>query len=386
MNLVFLLTNPNADFSYFLNRLQASGFLIFGISDSPKSSLPVEIRASLKEHFKIDHPEALDQILTACVQIRNEFGPIERFETLQNRFLEIEAVIREKFGIFGPKPAEIPFFKKKTLMKATFEAAGANVPRTKPLVDKRSALKFTGRKYPVFIKPETSRENIYDNFLVSSEEELNRFFAIKYDHQYIIQEYLGGRQESFNGLTDNQGNIVFFNCNFFSPDLCTTASSNENLSILSPMNVPADLEETGRAIVKAAKLNERFFVIEFIRTNDGKLYPIDLKMAIPPHLGCHIFNYSSDIDVFSLWANCINRVQSEFTFKRLYSVSFAGRKYNRSYKYSHDEIVSKCGKSLVYSGVNQSGDISLSGNFLYLLRSKDEQELKDLVNYIFAEP
>jgi len=68
---------------------------------------------------------------------------------------------------------------------------------------------------------------------------LKRFFEVKGEHSYFMEEYLTGVIESFDGLADRHGEVAFCTSHVFSNDIHKIVINNENLSYYSVREIPA---------------------------------------------------------------------------------------------------------------------------------------------------
>jgi len=98
-----------------------------------------------------------------------------------------------------------------------------------------------------------------------------------------------------------------------------------------------------------------------------------------------MFNYACDIDVYDWWAHIVADKPFPTEFKRKYHCAFVGRKYDRPYLYSHDDLVSRLGPSLVHVQDMNPIEYSVMGNVGYLVRSADQSEMLALVRCITTE-
>jgi hypothetical protein len=95
-----------------------------------------------------------------------------------------------------------------------------------------------------------------------------------------------------------------------------------------------------------------------------------------------MFNFANDIDVYKEWAHII--VHNRFTaeYNRKYHCCYVGRKFNRSYFHTHEEILAHLGERLVFHE-RISGIFSAAlGDYGYLIRSPELSEIYEMAEYI----
>ena len=384
MNLVYISPHYPAHFSQFVESLSRYGVRVFGISDVPDEALDPRVRNSLSGHYKVSRLENHDEVIGGCHYFNHHLGEIGRVESHLEPWIELEAKVREEFDVFGPKPEELQFMKKKSMMKEIFKKAKSPVARGVVVKDIEQCKKFINKKYPVFIKPDIG-VGADDTYTIKNEDDLKAFFEIKQEYDYFMEEYVQGDIESFDGLTDHEGNIVFYTSHKFSNDIHNVVANNENCYYYSVRDIPAELKKAGEAVVKAANIREKFFHIEFFRLADGSLKALEINMRPPGGLSTHMFNFACDIDVYDWWASIIAGKDSKREYKRKYHCAFVGRKHDRPYQTSHDDLYAKWGKKIVHSQPMNPFEYKVMGHWGYLVRAETEKEIKEIIEDIIRE-
>jgi hypothetical protein len=161
-----------------------------------------------------------------------------------------------------------------------------------------------------------------------------------------------------------------------------TVNEDTDLYYFTLRKIPPDLEQAGRRVVRAYNIRSRFFHFEFFRTEDDKLYGLEVNMRPPGGLTTDMFNYANDIDIYYEWANIIvhNRFSARYT--RPYYCGYIGRKWNLNYVHSHEEIMERFGKQIVHFE-ELSGIFSKAlCNFGYVVRTPNKDEILSMVNFI----
>ncbi len=384
MRLVYLSPHYPRHFSQFPQSLARYGVDVLGVSDQPDECLDAAVRSVLKGHYRVDGLENREQVLDACYFFRNHFGPFDRVESHLEPWLETEAVIREVFQVPGPKPGDLEYLKRKSLMKKVFQQARVPVARGALVEDIDQCRSFIHGTFPVFIKPDIG-VGASDTYTIRSDDDLKHFFSIKSSYSYFMEEYLSGVIESFDGLTDREGNIVFCTSHVFSNDIHQVVKKNENLWYYSQRDIPIDLHEAGQHVVKAANIREKFFHIEFFRLPDRSLKALEINLRPPGGLTTHMFNYACDIDVYDWWARIVAGQPSHQAFDRKYHCAFVSRKYDRGYKHEVSALRHRFGAGIVLEQPMNPIEFAVMGNVGFLVRSPDLDHLKDMITSIIAE-
>ncbi len=77
---------------------------------------------------------------------------------------------------------------------------------------------------------------------------------------YILEEFVDGAICTFDGLTDKDGNIVFYTSHIYERGVMETVLERSDVYYYS-LRDPPDLELIGRKTVKAFGVRERFFYL-----------------------------------------------------------------------------------------------------------------------------
>ena len=161
-----------------------------------------------------------------------------------------------------------------------------------------------------------------------------------------------------------------------------TVNDDTDIYYYSLRDIPPDLEDAGRRTLKAFNVRERFFHFEFFRNIDDQIVALEVNIRPPGGMTTDMFNFANDIDVYREWANII--VYNKFTteYSRTYHCCYIGRKFNRLYAHTHEQILEAFGSKIVHHE-QVSGVFSTAlGEFGYLVRSPDLEEIYTMIDYI----
>ncbi len=384
MNVVHLSPHFPTHYSLFTRHLVGYGARVFGVTDRPDEALSWELRQYLTCHYRVDRLHDTGQVLQACRHFRDGWGRLDHVESHLEPWIELEAAVREAFDIPGPRPGDLAFIKRKSLMKQVFARAQVPTARGALVENLAQCREFIGGKFPAFIKPD-SGVGAGDTYTINTDDDLRSFFSGRGPYPYFIEEYLDGIIESFDGLTDRDGNIVFWTSHLFNNDIHKIVKLNQNLAYYNVRTVPGDLESMGRRVVEAARIRGKFFHIEFYRLADGQLRGLEINMRPPGGLTTHMFNYSADIDVYDWWAAIVVQGRREFHFDRTYHCAYVGRKLDRAYRYTEEELRRRFGARIVHAQAMNPIEYAVMGQYAFLVRSSSEDEVRDMIAAIQEE-
>lgn len=385
MNFVYLSPHFPPNYYLFCINLQLLGVTVLGLADEPYEQLHPELKAALKEYYRVNDMNSYDDLLRALGYFTHRYGKIDRIDSLNEYWLETEARLRTDFNIQGLKTEDMHRIKRKSIMKQVFSKAGVQAARgrvVKNLPDAKRLIQETG--YPVVAKPDIG-VGAAKTYKIHNETELEQFFAQKPVVDYILEEFIDGVISTFDGLTDRSGNPVFYTSHQYSQGIMETVNRDDNIYYFSLRDIPSDLEDAGLRVLKAFDVRERFFHFEFFRTPQDKIVALEVNIRPPGGMTTDMFNYACDIDIYKEWANVI--VHDKFTtdYTRKYHCCYIGRKFNRSYRHTNEEIAKKFGDRIVHHA-SISGIFSAAlGDYGYLVRSPELAEIHGIAEYIHQQ-
>jgi len=383
MNFIYLSPHFPPNYYLFCVHLHRLGVNVLGLADEPHELLKQDLKDALTEYYKVNNMHNYDELLRACGYLTFKYGKIDRLDSQNEYWLETEAQLRTDFNIFGLRNEDIPRIKRKSMMKEAFIKAGVQVARGKvvhTLAEGKRLIKEIG--YPVVAKPDIG-VGAAKTYKIDNMAELEDFFHQKPPIDYIMEEFIDGVICTFDGLTDHDGNLVFYTSHQYSQGIMETVNKDDLIYYYSLRNIPPDLEEAGRKVLSAYKVQERFFHFEFFRTaQENHIVALEVNIRPPGGMTTDMFNYANDIDVYAEWAHVVVHNQFTAQYSRKYHCCYIGRKYNRNYQYSHEQVLAAFGNKIVhYEPI--SGVFSRAlGDFGYLARSPDLEEIYKIAEYI----
>ena len=136
--------------------------------------------------------EDYDQVLRAVGYFTHRHGKIDRIDSFNEHWLDLEARIRTDFNMFGLRTDIIETVKRQSLMKERFRKAGIAVARGAVVHDIAAARTLiTDTGYPVVAKPDRGMGALH-TYKIRNDAELTAFFRSKPDIDYIMEEFIDG--------------------------------------------------------------------------------------------------------------------------------------------------------------------------------------------------
>ena len=362
MNIVFLSPHFPLHFYNFCDRLKRLGANVLAIGDAPYSELTDQTRASVTEYYYLPSLEDYDGVYRAVAFYIHKYGRVDHIESQNEYWLMLEARLRTDFNVqSGWRLADMEAVKLKSRMKEGYQRAGVKTARWTLIEDRQQAIDFAATVgFPLIVKPDNG-VGAGDTWRLSSEEELRERLDEVVDRyeprHFIMEEFVPGHVETFDGITDSDGNIVFCAGQVMKvTPLDMLAGKGENVSYTQDVRA-AGLYDIGQRVVKAFGVRNRFFHFEFFRLDEdkdslghrGDIIGLEVNMRAPGGYIPDKMNYAFDVDVYQIWAETLVLGSSHSfagaTFKRF--VTHFGRGANVSYAHDAEAVRSFLGNRLL---------------------------------------
>ncbi len=383
MNYVYLSPHFPPNFYHFVVALRKAGANVLGIGDCSWQELRPELKEALTEYYAVTDMHNYGELVRACGHFTHKYGKLDAIDSHTEYWLETEAALRSDFNMAGIKAEFIAEMKHKSLMKQKFIEAGVPVARGKVIDNLEDALKFVDEvKYPIVGKPDNG-VGAAKTYKITSKEQLTAFFASKPEVPYIFEEFIEGAVVTFDGLCDWDGKMVFWTSHEYSQGIMETVNSADHVFYTSVRDMPKDLEEAGRKVLKAYDIRGRFFHLEFFKTKKG-IVALEVNMRPPGGLTTDMFNYANDFNIYVEWANVVTKNKFVAKWDRKYHVCYISRKFDKHYLHTHEDVLKTCGKSIAHWEIMPAAYRDAIGDYAYILRSPDPMEINEMAAYIHA--
>ncbi|NNC16447.1 ATP-grasp domain-containing protein [Corallococcus exiguus] len=385
MNFVFISPHFPSQYFHFATALRERGVTVLGIGDTPYESLRQELRESLREYFFVPSLTDYDALVRATGYLTWRHGRMDRIESLNESWLEVEARLREDFHVPGLQPSDILKLRSKSGMAEVFHASGVPHPDLLRVRDADQVKEFAARVgYPLVLKPDVGVGAAH-TFKVASDAEVDAALAHPLPTSYVAQPFVRGTIVTYDGIVDRHGVIVFNLSHEYSDGGMETVTERRDISFWSLQHIPAALDVLGRQVVAAFGLRERWFHLEFFRLPDGRFVVLEANLRPPGGFMTDMMNYTCDIDVYRLYARVVTGDPvADFQYTPRHHVCHSARRHGRRYKHSHAQIVERLGKSLLVHRELPPIYHSLLGEEMYLTRHTDTESMQDAVRFIQA--
>ena len=391
MNVIFISPHFPLYFHNFCSRLKDRGVNVLGIGDEDYNLISDETKKAVTEYYRVSNLENFEEVENACKFFENKYGKIDWIESQNEYWLEMEGKLRSKFNVnTGTKIENMSSIKYKSKMKDVYKRANIPVARYDYVKTLDSCMDFVNKVgYPIIVKPDNG-VGASSTYKLKSKEDIYKFFNERDENVvYIVEEFINGHVETFDGITDSNKNILIASSHIMLSSIMDCVNEKQEAMFYSQPIKNRDIEIIGTKAVKAFDTRSRFFHFEFFRLHEdkeglgkkGDLVGLEVNMRAPGAYMPDIINYTYDVDVYSIWADMLIYDKAFVDIDRKYAVGYVGRRDEFEYKNSIDNIKNEY-KDKILLDVNVPKVLSEAmGNRVLLARSKDESDLFNIMNF-----
>ena len=381
----YLLISPNFPKSqeYFAKRLSEKGITVLGIGTESYDELSPRLQEVITEYFKVNNLEDYNEVLKAVAFLTYKHGKIDRVESNNEYWLELDAKIREDFNIDGVKPSQLLLTKYKSRMKDVFRKAGARVVEGLSISNKEElAPTIETLGLPVIAKPDNGvgAANTYKLF---TQEDVENF-RNTWDQSvsYFLEQYIDNAVLcTYDGLIDSEGNVVFDTSFTYSlPTLELINKAQDYYTDIEP-KIDEKLVELGKNIVKEFGMKERFFHIEFFKLPGGEYIALEYNNRIAGGITIDLYNYAYNCDLYELYAKVVVGEEVPKYETDNYTATVSRRnKYN--YKYSEDDVNIEYHEKIRMVEYVPKVFAEAMGDVIFIVTVGSKEELIEIIDFI----
>lgn len=392
MNVVFISPNFPLYYYNFCKNLKIRGVNVLGIGDAPYESLPQHTIDSVTEYYKVGSLENFYEVEEACRFFNQKYGKLDWIESQNEYWLETEATLRKIFDVnSGTKIDDMAPMKYKSKMKDVYKSCNIPVARYILISTYENAINFTREVgYPVVVKPDNG-VGASSTYKLENDDELSYFFATKDNNTtYIIEEFINGHVETFDGITDSNKNVLISASHVMLHSIMDTVNTCSDTAFYFQPFEGKDIEFIGKKVVKAFDTRSRYFHFEFFRLEEdkeglgkkGDLVGLEVNMRAPGAYIPDMINYAYDVDTYALWSDVLIYDKIFVDVNRKYVVGYASRRNGIDYTYSYEEIKDKYKDKIKIDTEVPEALAAAMGNHVFIFRTEKEEELIEMIRFI----
>jgi len=385
MNFVAFSPQFPPNFIPFYSNLRRMGVNVLGLGDAHYETLPYDLKSALTEYYWVTNQHNYDELVRALGYFTHRYGKIHRLESHNEYWLESDARLRTDFNIPGFKVSDLTRVKRKSEMKGMFKKAGIPAARGRICRDLSEALELADETgFPLVAKPDIG-VGANKTYKISDAAALETFFNARQPVDYIFEEFVAGRIQTYDGLVDQDGHIVFSSSLEYNEGVMDLVNEGLDFWYFTQRQIPAVLEQVGRKLVKAYNLHERFFHFEFFHTAQDEYVALEVNMRPPGGLTVDMWNYANDIDIFYEYANVVVNNRFSAVVTRPYFCAYVGRRYGKAYLLNNEQVKAAFPKQVVSHQPISGIFAAALGDFGFLIRSPDYSEIEAIAGQILKK-
>ncbi len=379
MNVLLLSPHFPPNHIHYARALKQRGLHVLGIGDTPHISH--ELASYLDDYYYVADMTDLDAMLRAVAFLTFKHGKIDRLDSHNEFWLGIEAFLREEFNIPGQRPAQTDLNRSKLGMKIVCKKHDIPTAQAEEVENVAQIKAFAKRVgYPLVVKPVIG-VGATATYKVSSNKEVDEAFDMLHGH-YLCEKFIEGDIVTYDGLIDANGEVIFDSSLAYNEGVMESVNEVRSLYYYLGSEVAPKLKKSGRCVLDAFGVRERFFHIEFFKLTNGEYVFLEINVRPPGLYTIDMMNFSADIDLYDAWAAMLNGQRAFKTFERKYCVGFAGRRAKTAHKHSHDEIMQRYGEFMIQAREVPGTYRDAMGEFYYIVRHPSQKKVIEILDYM----
>lgn len=394
MNFVFISPNFPTLYSKFVKSLNYRGVSVFGIGDQRYEDLSQELKENLKEYCYVSDLSNVGWMINAIQYLKEKYGELDFIESNNEFWMMNDAKYREWFNVKnGYRFHQLEEFQSKSGMKKYFSKAGAKVARYLLVSTLDKSLQFVDKVgYPVFAKPDHG-VGAADTYKISNQNELEEFHKLLLPTQYIMEEYLEGYITSFDGVSDENGDVVVaFNETFPTP-IDKIVKEKAELYYYCKTKMNKDFFELGSRVIKAFEVKQRCFHTEyFVLTKDkeglgkkGDVVGLEINLRSPGGSTPNLLNLTTNYDYFDAYADSIVRHVWPIKYESNRISVSVSRRDGHDYSHSNEEIFNKYKENISDHGHYSQAFHDAMGDEFYIAVFNSKKEMDEFVKFVLEK-
>lgn len=381
----YLLVSPNFPISqeFFAKGLKEKGINVLGVGSESYDALSQTLKDNLVEYFRVNDLEDYEEVFRAVAFLTYKHGKIDRIESNNEYWLELDARLREDFNVYGVKPKQLELTKYKSKMKTMFKEAGARVAKGYAANNKEELNGILKKlELPLIAKPDNGvgSANTYKLLTQRDVEEFINEWNEKVS--YFFEEFVeNGVLCTYDGLINQHGDIVFETSFIYTqPTLDLVNNGLDYANIIEP-NIDPKLKELGQRIVYKFGMRERFFHIEFFRLPDGEYIALEYNNRIAGGTCIDLYNYSYNISLYKIYADVVLDKKIKDIVTNKYTLSLS-RRNRYQYKNSLEDIKAKYSYSIRMITTVPEVFSAAMGNTMIIISVENKEQITEVMNYV----
>lgn len=328
MNVIFISPNYPEDRWRYIHALRGLGVNVLGIGDAVEEAFPHGLQGCLTDYYRVEDLHDYDAVYRAVAYYTYRYGRADAIESLNDYWAGLEASLRRDFNVVGfdGNYARRVFDKNRAY----------------------GALRDAGI----------------------------RLIERDADGRPVLPD--GARVIRCCGMVDRYGHIKGFSTYEFS-DL--PERIRQQKSLLSFFSVAPELSGAQAAAfraVDAVGVRGGFFNLTF--TVGEEVLLADASFLPPEEYFADVMACSGSSDVCHMWA--ADKVGINMDYHVMHEITvYVTRRFDRSYRYSHDRIMGKL-RPVIRRYGRSYAEPDVTGDYFYIFKAESPQKARELIRFI----
>lgn len=385
----YLIISPYfpQNFQNFAVRLKKHGVNVLGIGTETYDQLDQQLKDSLTEYYKVSSLENIEEVKKGVAFLFFKHGPIDRIESQDEYWLELDAQLREQFHVPGMKPRDLVKVKSKAKMKQYFEKTSVPVMKgklVKTIKQMDKAIEELG--LPIAAKPDNG-VGTAQVFKLATEEDIEKFkeeWLASASQPYYFEQYVeNGTLCALDGIIDQGGEIAFASSFTYRMPTLELIEQNEDSMYYAEKEADPKLMQYGQEIIKAFGIKERFFHIEFFRTPDGDYIALEYNNRPTGGYTLDLHNFAHAIDMYDMYARIVvgKELDQEPQLASTYCVGLSRRNGN-DYVHSAEDIKAEFAGQVKLDTDMPNAFSTILGNKFFAISAETMEEIDNITDYV----
>ena len=381
----YLLVSPNFPISqeFFAKGLKEKGINVLGVGSESYDALSQTLKDNLVEYFRVNDLEDYEEVFRAVAFLTYKHGKIDRIESNNECWLELDARLREDFNVYGVKPKQLELTKYKSKMKTMFKEAGARVAKGYAANNKEELNGILKKlELPLIAKPDNGVGSA-NTYKLLTQRDVEEFINEWNENiSYFFEEFVeNGVLCTYDGLINQHGDIVFETSFIYTqPTLDLVNNGLDYANIIKP-TIDPKLKELGQRIVYKFGMRERFFHIEFFRLPDGEYIALEYNNRIAGGTCIDLYNYSYNISLYEIYTDVVLDKKIKDIVTNKYTLSLS-RRNRYQYKNSLEDIKAKYSYSIRMITTVPEVFSAAMGNTIIIISVENKEQITEVMNYV----
>ena len=210
-----------------------------------------------------------------------------------------------------------------------------------------------------------------------------------------MEEYIEGDIISFDGIVDENSNVVFSDNEVFPPSIMDIVNENLELAYYVNKEVPKNVFKIGQKVLKAFNIKSRYFHLEFFKLTKekhglgkiGDIVALEVNMRPPGGYTPDMINFAQSVNTYQIYADiiCYNEIRNVKLDYPKYYCMYTSRRDQYNYKYDRDIILEKYKNNIVMHQRMSDALESAMGNEFFMAKFEDYDEMIEFKNMILEK-